>query len=116
RPPLAVAGAVFPLAAIGLAPLLLVSDLRWLTDPRGIAVALHLGVVATAVAYVLFSTGLQRIPGPTAVTLSLAEPLTAAALGAIVLGERPGAAALAGAGLVLAGLALLALPRGREAR
>jgi drug/metabolite transporter (DMT)-like permease len=35
--------------------------------------------------------------------------VTAAALGFIVLGERPGAAALVGAALVLAGLALLAL-------
>jgi drug/metabolite transporter, DME family len=41
--------------------------------------------------------------------LTLAEPVTAAALGFIVLGERPGAAALVGAALVLAGLMLLAL-------
>ena len=49
-------------------------------------------------------------------TLTLAEPLTAMALGFAVLGERPGAAAVVGAALVLGGLALLALrpePRAR---
>lgn len=111
RPPVAVAGAVFPLAAVGLSPILFASDLGWLAAPRGLAVALHLGLVATALAYVLFSTGLGRVPAPTAVTLSLAEPLTAAALGVALLGERPGPAALAGAALVLAGLAVLAAPR-----
>jgi len=45
-------------------------------------------------------------------TLTLAEPLTAAALGALVLAERPGAVAVAGAALVLAGLAALVLPAG----
>jgi drug/metabolite transporter (DMT)-like permease len=38
--------------------------------------------------------------------------VTAAALGFAVLGERPGATAVAGAALVLAGLALLALRAG----
>ncbi len=110
RPPLAVAGAVFPLAALGLLPVLFVSDLGWLASPGGLLVAIHLGLVATALAYVLFSAGLRRVPTPTAVTLSLAEPLTAASLGVILLGERPGPAPLAGAALVLAGLAVLAAP------
>ena len=57
----------------------------------------------------LFARGLERLGAGETATLTLAEPLTAAALGAIVLGERPGLAAAAGAGLVLAGLNLLAL-------
>ncbi len=48
-------------------------------------------------------------------TLTLAEPVTAAVLGATVLSERPGAVAVAGIALVLAGLAVLAL-RGDEGR
>jgi drug/metabolite transporter, DME family len=50
------------------------------------------------------------------VTLTLAEPLTAAALGALILGERPGVLALGGVALVLGGLAALAAPRRFHAR
>jgi DME family drug/metabolite transporter len=58
---------------------------------------------------VLFARGLGRIGAGETATLTLAEPLTAAALGVVALGERPGLAAAAGAALVLGGLALLAL-------
>ena len=44
-------------------------------------------------------------------TLVLAEPLTATVLGVVVLDERVGTGGLLGAVLVLAGLAVLALPR-----
>ena len=54
---------------------------------RGIAVVLYLGIATTSVAYILFSTGLKRIPSSSAVTLSLAEPLTAAILSVLVVGE-----------------------------
>lgn len=59
----------------------------------------------------LFARGLRRIGAGETATLTLAEPVTAMALGFLVLGERPGAAAVAGAALVLAGLAALALRR-----
>jgi DME family drug/metabolite transporter len=45
------------------------------------------------------------------VTLTLAEPLTAALAGAVVLGERLSTLAWSGAVLVVCGLALTALPR-----
>ena len=43
----------------------------------------------------------------------LAEPLTATVLGVVVLGERVGVGGVLGAVLILAGLAVLALPRPR---
>ena len=73
----------------------------------GAAVALHLGLVTTTLAYILFGYGLSRTPVSAAATLTLAEPATAALLGVLVLGERPGPAALAGLALVLAGLVVL---------
>ena len=82
---------------------------------QGLALALYLGALPTALAYTLFARGLKRIGAGETATLTLAEPVTAAALGFIVLGERPGAAALVGAALVLAGLMLLAL-RPNDAR
>ncbi|ABG03167.1 protein of unknown function DUF6, transmembrane [Rubrobacter xylanophilus DSM 9941] len=104
----AVMGVAFGLGALLLSPVLLFAAPGWLADPRGAAVALELGLVATAAAYLLFARGLSAVPVSTAATLSLAEPLTAGLLGIAVLGERPGAASLAGAALLLGGLALAA--------
>ena len=47
-------------------------------------------------AYLLFASGLRHLPANEVATLTLAEPVTATLLGAIVLGERPGAVAVAG--------------------
>lgn len=107
--PEAAIAVVFCLAAALLSPLLLTADLNWLAQVRGLTVALHLGLVATAAAYILFTRGLQTIPVAAAVTLSLAEPLTAALLGMLLLGESLAPAAWLGAGLLLAGLALLSV-------
>lgn len=100
-----VAAAVFGLAAVALAPLLIVGDAGWVTSGRGAATALWLGVVATAAAYWLYTHGLRSVSAPTAATLSLVEPITAAVLGVVVLSERPPGVAWIGALLVLAGLA-----------
>ena len=112
------AGDAVSVAAIGfgggallLIPVLLVADLRWLADPRGAAVAIELGVFATALAYILFNRALVRLPVSWGATLSLAEPLTASLLGVIVLGESLTPLQLGGAGLVAAGLAALATVR-----
>jgi DME family drug/metabolite transporter len=107
HPPDAVTAVVFCLGALFLSPLLFTSDLSWLAQPRGMAVALHLGLVATAASYGLFVRGLMQVPTATAVTLSLAEPLTAGALGVLLLGEQLTSVAGLGTGLLFAGLALL---------
>lgn len=106
----AVMAVVFCAGALLLAPLLLVADLRWLGEPRGLLVVLHLGVIATALAYVLFARGLKVVLTATAVTLSLAEPLTAGILGVVVVGEQLTGLAAAGIGLLFCGLALLSHP------
>jgi drug/metabolite transporter, DME family len=107
--PEGVMAAVFGIGALALLPALLLVDTGDLLTADGLALAAYLGVVTTAVAYLLFARGLQRIGASETATLTLAEPVTAMALGFAVLGERPGAAAVAGAALVLAGLALLAV-------
>ena len=109
----AVIAVVFTLGGILLAPFLFRSDLRWATEPGGLLVVLHLGLVATALAYLLFARGLRSVPALHAVTLSLAEPLTAATLGVLVLKERLTLASTTGMGLVLAGLVVLGTVRSR---
>ena len=108
RTPDAVMAVVFCLGALLLSPLLFFSDLRWMAAPRGIAVVLYLGVVVTALSYWLFARGLRTVPVAAAVTLSLAEPLTASLLGIVLLGERLSPAALCGIPLLFASLAVLA--------
>ena len=107
----AVAAIGFGGGALLLVPVLLAADLRWLADPRGAAVAIELGVFATALAYILFNRALTRLPVSWGATLSLAEPLTASLLGVIVLSESLTALQLGGAGLVAVGLVALATAR-----
>lgn len=109
--PEAVAAVAFLGAALLLTPLLLFVDLDWLRAPRGLLSALHLGLLATALAYTLYVRGLHQLPTATAVTLSLAEPVVAALLGVVVLGERLTGGAIVGIALLLAGLGLLAVGR-----
>ncbi len=109
--PVAVMGASFGLGAVLLLPVLLLGDTAWLHTPDGLALALYLSIVPTALAYSLFARGLRSLDASEVTTLVLAEPLTATVLGVVVLDERVGAGGLLGAVLILAGLAVLALPR-----
>jgi len=110
HPPDAVTAAVFGVAAGVMLPLLFLADLGWTADPKGLAIALHLGLVTVALAYSIFSRGLIIVPAAIAVTLTLAEPLTAGILGVVVLDERLSIVAGFGILLVLASLVLLTVP------
>ncbi|MDP2703398.1 MAG: EamA family transporter, partial [Candidatus Rokubacteria bacterium] len=66
------------------------------------------GVVPTAAAYGVFGEGLRRVTVTTAGIAPLQEPLTAAALGGLLFGERLGTVGWAGAALLLGALGLLA--------
>jgi DME family drug/metabolite transporter len=109
RPPEAVMAVVFTLGALLLMPLLFFTDLRWLAVPRGIIVALHLGLVTVVLAYSLFAHGLNHVQAATAVTLTLAEPATAGLLGIFLLGESLTPLAFVGIGCIFLGLALLSV-------
>jgi drug/metabolite transporter, DME family len=101
-------------AAVLLVPVLLLAGPGFLATGSGLALALYLGSIPTALAYVLFARGLRALSSGETATIVLAEPLTAAALGVVALGEQPSVAAGIGAALVLAGLAILALPGRRR--
>jgi len=109
-------------AVFGLAGLLSVVELPLLgggppSSPAAVAAVVWLGVMTVTVAYLLFARGLQRLPAATVATITLAEPVTAAVLGVLLLGEAMSVHALVGAGLLVLALALLGLPgRRRRAR
>ncbi|MEB4869764.1 EamA family transporter [Priestia megaterium] len=101
------ASLVFTAAAVLLIPCWFMYDMSWLVSLNGMGIALHLGILTTAIAYVLFSTALKSVQASTAVTLSLAEPVTAFLLGVFFLGESLTLVNICGAALVLASLAFL---------
>jgi DME family drug/metabolite transporter len=107
RPSTVVAGVVFGLGALLMLPLCFALDMSWLAQPRGFLVALHLGLITLACAYLLFTIGLRTVSSATAVSLTLAEPLTAGLLGVFVVGESLEPLAWLGIGLLFAGLVVL---------
>jgi len=108
-----VMGALFGGAAVLLVPVLAASSPGWLATGRGVVVTVYLGIVTTVVAYLLYGRGLRTVPAPVAVTLGLAEPVVAALLGLVVLGEHLSATAVVGLLLVGAALAVLFVGGGR---
>ena len=114
QPPDAVTAVAFFGGALLLGPLLFFVDLSWLAQPSGLLVALHLGIVTTALAYILYIRALLTVTSATAVTLALMEPLTAATLGVVVLGERLTVPGVIGIALLLAGLLVLTIRSSRQ--
>jgi len=102
---------IFCTGSLMLAPILFLYDLSWMTEPRGALVAIHLGAITLAAGYSLLTHGLRHVSLSTAMTLTLAEPLTAGLFAVILLGEQLTITAFTGIGLLFAGLALLATKR-----
>jgi DME family drug/metabolite transporter len=106
-----VTAVIFCTGALFMSPFLFTADLHWLTLPRGWLLMLHLGVLATGLAYWLFARGLESTPISSALTLTLAEPMTASVLGVVVVGERLSGTAWGGLLLIFSGLLVLVLPK-----
>lgn len=116
HPSSAVMGMMFGGAAALVLPVLLGSGMHWLATLRGAAVAAHLAVITTFLAYRLFGYGLRRTPAQIATTLTLAEPAAATVLGVAVLGKWLPALSWTGLAVLAAGLAALTFPGNRNDR
>jgi DME family drug/metabolite transporter len=112
--PLRVAAWTFTTAAVVMAPALL-QDGAVRQIQLGWPWLLYLGAVTTAGAYAAYTIGLRHVPAAAAGVAALLEPLTATLLGIALFGERLGLGGWLGALLLLAALALLALPVGAGA-
>jgi drug/metabolite transporter (DMT)-like permease len=106
-PPLEAAAGQLTASFIVMTPLALVFDRPWtLAPPSGQVVAciVALGVVSTALAYILFFRVLLRAGGTNAALVTLLIPPTAIFLGAAVLGEALDPRHAAGLLVILTGL------------
>ena len=99
--------APFTVGALILAVAAVTQPFGWLGTGSGLAMALHLGILATGVAYVLFGYGLDRLTAATTVTLVLAEPLTAILLATAFLDETLEPLGWFGVIVVLGGLVVV---------
>lgn len=106
---------IFSLSALCLLPFLLVLDLSYIMNFGNLGVIIYLGLGATSLSYILFSSGLKKIPSSSAVTLSLGEPMTAALLGVFIVGERLSGLAWFGVLLLLGGILILTLGKKKAA-
>lgn len=105
---------IFSVSAIMLLPFLFLFETEGLLTVPGISTMIYLGIAATSVAYILFSSGLRHIPSSSAVTLSLAEPLTASILSVIIVGERLDLVSWTGVLLLLGGIVVLTFSGRKE--
>ncbi|KAA5836161.1 EamA family transporter [Saccharopolyspora hirsuta] len=107
----AVMGAMFGGGALVLLPVLALTGGPLLGSPSGLLVAGYLAVIPMGLAYVLFGAGLRRTSTSVATTLSLLEPVVAAVLGVLVVGERLAVGAWCGMALIGVGLVLVSTRR-----
>ncbi len=102
--------AAFCIGAVLMLPTLFFVETGWMVSTGGVIVLAHLGIVATGLSYVFYGRGVRTVPVSVVGTLTLSEPLTAAALGIVVLGENLTTSAVVGLLVLFGGLIVLVLP------
>ena len=95
---------IFGSGGVLMLPVLLASDRTGLASTRGLVMLAWLAAATIVASYLLYGRGLTVLSASTAATLSLAEPLTAAVLGIVVLGERLSGVAVTGCLVIFLGL------------
>lgn len=112
--PIEAVAVVFTISAFILLPFYFNFSSEGLLTTTGLTAIIYIGLITTALGYVLFSTGLKHIPSSAATTLSLAEPFTAAILSVVVVGEYLNKSAWTGVFLLMTGIIVLTIrPRER---
>lgn len=113
--PIEAVAVVFTISALILLPFYFNFSSEGLLTKSGLTAILYIGLVTTALGYVLFSTGLKYIPSSAATTLSLAEPFTAAILSVVIVGEYLNMSAWTGVFLLMTGIVVLTIRPRTEA-
>jgi polar amino acid transport system substrate-binding protein len=91
------------MASLVLMPAALLAPPKVTPSGEAIAAILVLGLLCTAAAFVLFGVLIAEVGPGRGTVITYVAPVVAVALGVTVLGERPGAGAVAGLLLILAG-------------
>lgn len=103
-------GATFGLGGLLLMPVLLVSGGAFLASWSNAAVGLYMAAVPMFLGYIAFGYGLARVEASTATVITLFEPVVAAVLAVLIVGERLPPLGWIGVALVIGCLAIITLP------
>jgi drug/metabolite transporter (DMT)-like permease len=101
--PRAAMGASLAIAGLILTPLAVIALPRTAPSGGAFASVAALGLICTALAFVLMALLISEIGPARAVVITYINPIVAVLLGVTLLGERPGGGAIAGLLLILAG-------------
>ncbi|MGA9636450.1 MAG: DMT family transporter [Solirubrobacterales bacterium] len=101
--PRATMAASLAVAAVVLTPAALLTFPRSTPPADALASLVVLGIVCTATAFVILMVLVREVGAGRASIITYVNPVVAVTLGVIVLGESPGAGAIAGLLLILAG-------------
>jgi len=101
--PRATMGASLALASLILAPWAALDLPRRAPSAGAIGAVVVLGLLCTAAGFVVYATLIAEAGTSRATVITYVNPVVAVALGVALLGERPGAGAVAGLLLILAG-------------
>lgn len=108
--PRAAMGATFGAGGLLLMPVLLLTGAPLLAAWNNAAVGIYMALVPMFIGYVCYGYGLARIPASMATTITLLEPVVAALLAVVLVGERLPLYGWAGVTLIVASLAVITLP------
>lgn len=103
-------GATFGIGGLLLMPVLVVTGAPLLASWSNAAVGLYMALVPMLLGYLCFGYGLARVTASTATTITLFEPVVAAWLAVVIVGERLPLTGWAGIGLILACLVCISAP------
>ena len=100
-PSRAAMGSTFGLGGILLMPVLAATGAPFLDSTVNFSVGAYMALVPMFLGYVAFGQGLSRVPASVATTITLFEPVVAAILAVIVVGERLPAMSWLGVALIV---------------
>ncbi|PTW61549.1 DME family drug/metabolite transporter [Breoghania corrubedonensis] len=109
-------GATFGVGGILLMPVLIATGAPFLDAPGNLAVGLYMALVPMFFGYIAFGQGLSRVSASLATTITLFEPVVAAVLAVVIVGERLPARGWLGVALIVVCLIWTTAPLPRRRR
>lgn len=108
--PRAAMGATFSAGGILLMPVLLMTGAPLLHSWTNAGVGIYMALIPMFIGYICYGMGLARIRASTATTITLLEPVVAAVLAVMLVGEKLPVGGWIGIGLIVACLVIITVP------